>query len=221
MKKFLFLIFFSGATTAISYAQTGIKFGAGLATVAEQGEDFSRDDVDNNSILTPVIGLSFDMGISNHFTIQPELLFSQSGGRNTYSAFGTTTETSHRISYLEIPVLAKLQLGGGSQEGVGFYVAAGPWAGFALNGKYKSVTTSGSTTLLEINRDYTFDEEDDTKRLNYGVLGAVGLRFGRTTADLRYNYGINNLLDNDTDNNNDNKPILQTRGIVLSLGYSF
>ena len=104
---------------------------------------------------------------------------------------------------------------------MGFHIAAGPWIGYALNGKYKFKSVQNENVLLEINRDYSFDDQDDTKRLNYGMIGAFGLSVGRGTLDLRYNYGFNNLLDNDADNTNDNKPVQQTRGIALTLGYSF
>jgi hypothetical protein len=221
MKKVLFFLLLLGSTATTTFAQVGIKGGVGIATMSQEGEGFSNEDVDRNSILTPVVGLTFDLNVSDMFTIQPELLYTQLGTKNTYDLLGIRNESSYRINYLELPVLAKLQLGNADREGVGFYVAAGPWVGYALNGKSQFKSTTDGNTLLDIDRELTFDDEDDTRRLNYGMVGAAGLTFGRVGLDLRYNYGLNNLLDADADNTNDNKPVLQTRGLALTLGYSF
>jgi Outer membrane protein beta-barrel domain len=221
MKKFIFAFVFGGLVATVATAQVGIKAGVNFATMAEEGEDVSRGDIENKSIAGAVVGLTFDLNVSDIITIQPELMFSQSGGSNTYNVLGTVTKSQYKINYLELPVLAKVQFGNANQDGLGFHIAAGPWIGYALSGNYNSKTTFNEDVLFEIDRDYTFDDEDDTKRLNYGLIGAAGLSFGHLVFDLRYNYGLNNLLDDDADNTNDNKPVLQTRGVALTLGYTF
>ena len=210
-----------GLMTGAALAQTGIKAGISLVTMAEEGEDVSREDLEKRAVVAPVLGLTFDLGLSDFFSIQPELLYAQSGGSNTYAVLGTSTKSTYRIHYVELPVLAKLKFGNADQAGIGLHLAAGPWVGYALSGKYTSKTTRNEVVLLEVERDLSFDEEDDTKRLNYGMIGAAGLSFGKLVLDLRYNFGLNNLLDNDADNNNDNKPVLQTRGVALTLGFNF
>jgi Outer membrane protein beta-barrel domain len=218
----LFLVFALGVLTSINaFAQFGIKGGINIATIAEEGQNVSRDDIEHHSVVAPVLGLTFGINLSDIIMIQPELLYSQSGGRNTYTVLGVENTSTYKINYLELPVLAKVKFGNADNKGLGFHIAAGPWIGYAFNGKYKFRSVQGENVLLEVNRDYSFDDEDDTKRLNYGMIGAFGVSMSRTTIDLRYNYGFNNLLDNDADNNNDNKPVQQTRGVALTLGYSF
>jgi hypothetical protein len=221
MKKIFFAITFGAFMAATSSAQVGIKAGVGFATISEENEDISRDDIENRSIATPIVGLTFGMNLGDIITIQPELLYSQNGGSNTYNILGTETKNTYRIHYLELPVLAKLQFGNTDGEGVGFHIAAGPWIGYALSGKYTSKTTADGNVLFDVEDDFTFDDKDDAKRLNYGALGSAGVSFGNLVVDLRYNYGFNNLLDNDADNNNDNKPTLQTRNVALTLGLTF
>lgn len=203
------------------HAQVGIKGGINLSTVVEENDEVSREDFDNKSIVGPVLGLTFDLGVNDFFSIQPEIYYSQSGGKNTYRLLGSVTESVYRINYIEVPILAKLKFGNAEQQGVGIYVAAGPFAGYALNGKREFKTEMDGTVLFENKEDFTFNNEDNARRLNYGLTGAAGVMFGRLSFDLRYNYGINNLLDKDADNNNDNKPILRTQGLALTLGYSF
>jgi hypothetical protein len=225
MKKVILCSLVMLCAAPAAFSQLGIKAGAALSTVNEDGEGYSQDDVEKKSVLTPVIGLTYDLNLSNVFTLQPELLFSQSGGRSTYNVLGTSTESTHRINYLELPVLAKLQLGNADGEGTGVYLAAGPFVGYAFSGKQKVVSKLGETVVFESEIDYFDENEDDwdyeAKRLNYGLVGAAGLTVGKVALDLRYNFGLNNLLDNDADNTNDSKPVLQTRGIALTLGYRF
>lgn len=220
MKKVIFSILIAGFALSAS-AQVGIKAGLSFATMAERGEDFSFDDVESRAIIAPVIGLTFDMNLSDIITIQPELIYTQLGGKNTLNLLGTQTVTSYRINYLELPVLAKVTFGNADRTGLGFYLAAGPWIGYALSGRRNIVSTANGTILFDSERRYTFDDEDDQRRLNYGMIGAVGLSFGKAILDVRYNYGFNNLLDDDADNNNDNSPVLQSRGVALTLGYTF
>ncbi|HND88940.1 MAG TPA: porin family protein, partial [Saprospiraceae bacterium] len=179
------------ATSA--FAQLGIKGGVAISTLREQREAITREDFENKSVITPVIGLSYDLNIADIITIQPELLYSQSGGRNTYSIAGTTYENTYRINYLELPVLFKLQIGNEDNEAgkTGFYIAAGPWVGYALNGKYKNQLP----VLGTLEGDFSFDDKDDAKRLNTGLVAAAGVNFGKVVLDLRYNFGLNNLID--------------------------
>lgn len=217
MQKVILGIFFLICLSINSHAQVSIKVGASLSTVAEERENVTKDQLENASVLGPVIGLAFELNPGKLLVFQPELLFSQSGGRNTYQLLGTTTDNRYKISYLELPLLAKLQLGNNNGEGVGLHIAAGPWLGYALGGKTKTVTTVGSSQEIVTESKFTFDDEDDARRINYGLVGAAGLGFGKVTLDLRYNYGLNNILDNDADNTNDNRPVLQTRGVALTM----
>jgi hypothetical protein len=219
MKKILFSLLFSFIAFSAAQAQFGIKGGISLGTMAQEGAGYSRSDVESKSIIGPVVGITYEMNIADIISIQPELLYTQLGSKNKYDLLGSNLENNYRINYLELPVLAKVKFGNMDRESMGFYIAAGPWLGYALNGKQKVISTGLLNTTTE--RDFTFDDEDDAKRLNYGMIGAAGVTFGRAALDLRYNYGFNNLLDADANNNNDNKPVLQTRGIALTLGYSF
>jgi hypothetical protein len=101
-------------------------------------------------------------------------------------------------------------------------LAAGPFAGLAMSGKVEVKTTN---LLLEESttesNDFSFDDEDRQKRLDYGVSVGVGFQVGSIVLDARYNLGINNITDEDANNNNDNKPVIQTRGLALTVGLKF
>jgi hypothetical protein len=215
----LCLVFCAGTVSA----QIGFKGGINLVSLAQEGTNISASDLKTNSGIGGVAGITFDLDLSDVFTIQPEFLFIQKGGKDEFRFFGTRTEQITLINYFEIPVMAKVVFGNsGNDGGLGLYVAAGPWMGYALNGRVKYSTFGNDGSFIESYTDtFTFDNKDDRKRLDWGASGGVGLVLGRLIIEGRYNYGINNLLDEDANNNNDNAPVLQTRGLSITLGVVF
>ncbi len=220
---FLFAAFVCVAFLPASFAQIGIKAGVNLASIAQNETEGSYTDYAKKSIVGFQGGLTFDLGLSDIFTIQPEVLYIQKGGKSTYKLDDNNkVENRYYFNYVEVPVLAKLKFygdGGGS----GFYFVGGPYVGLALGGKVKNTTTLvGVTTTGE--DDFTFDNSTSNqraKRLDYGVSFGGGIKINRLILDLRYNLGLNNINDNDADNQNDSKPFLRHRGIGLTAGVEF
>ena len=221
------LLLFAALTTAAfvtrTNAQIGIKAGVNFASIAQNETEASYTDYEKKSVTGFQGGLTFDLGLSDIFTIQPEVLFIQKGGKSTYRADDNNKLVNrYYFNYIDVPILAKLKFygdGGGS----GFYFIAGPYVGLAMSGKVKStLTVLGADTESE--DDFTFDNDTDqerAKRLDYGVSFGGGVKINRLILDLRYNLGINNISDNDADNTNDEKPFLRHRGIGLTAGIEF
>jgi hypothetical protein len=226
--KYLPLFILLGALLSAGTAaaqRVAVKAGVNIASLSEDKYFDDIDDIEEQSIYGFQAGLVFDLGISDVFTIQPELLFIQKGGKFT-AGIDENNQFEGRVYYnfIEIPLLAKLQFNsdpGG--EGVGFYLIGGPFGGFALNGRTETETTIlGQTTTLENDINYDDEDADDyQKRIDYGIVFGGGLVLGNIFLDARYNLGLNNLLDEDTDNNNDENRFLRTRGIGVTLGYMF
>lgn len=203
-------------------AQVSIKAGVNLASISESATLEEYETLKNNTVTGFQAGVAFDLGLSKVFTIQPELLFIQKGGKATYRINEDNQIVSRLYyNYVEVPVLAKLKFYG--ESGSGFYVLGGPFVGLAVSGKSKTTTTLlGNTTVDE--EEFEFDNDDEgerQRRTDWGVSVGAGIKFGQAYLDARYNLGINNLLDEDTDNQNDDKPYRRTRGIGITLGYEF
>ncbi|MGI9159371.1 MAG: porin family protein [Saprospiraceae bacterium] len=193
----------------------GLKGGLNLASMAqENGPDIQY-------AIAGIGGLTFDLNLWNHFTLQPELLFIQKGSKTRYEVLGLNFEQIITLNYLEIPVLAKVRFGNyGDDEDFGVYAAIGPWAGFALNGKsrttqFLSTGIRGDSTVEE----FQFDASDNRKRFDYGACAAVGLAINRIILEGRYNYGLAKVLPAST--GTDTTPVQQTRGISVTLGVVF
>ncbi|MFN0034999.1 MAG: porin family protein [Saprospiraceae bacterium] len=221
-------IFFLTATlellflTVQSHAQIAVKAGVNFASISESATIEEYESLENKSVAGFQAGLSFDLGLSDFFTIQPELLYIQKGGKATY-AINEDNKIVSRLyyNYVEVPVLAKLKFF--NESGSGVYVLAGPFVGLALSGKVKTTTTLlGNTTTDEDKFEFDNSEEGDRqRRTDWGMSFGGGVKFGHVFLDARYNLGINNLLDSNADNQDDEKPYRRTRGIGVTLGYEF
>lgn len=205
-----------------SQAQVAIKAGVNFASISESASIEQYESLENKSVFGFQAGISYDLGLSDLFTLQPELLFIQKGGKSSY-VFNQDNKVETRLyyNYVEVPVLAKLKFI--NESGKGAYVLGGPFIGLAVSGKSVTETTLLGTTRTDED-DFKFENDDPSerqRRTDWGVSFGGGVKFGNIFLDARYNLGLNNLLDGDANNANDTKPFRRTRGIGLVMGYEF
>ncbi len=202
---------------ATTQAQVAIKAGVNFANMKFEEENPDIEDLARNGSIGFTGGLVFLLPIGDVFAVQPELLFSQKGAESSYTVLGQTFTSKLTYNYIDIPLLLRLSLGETYGEGLGLYVNGGGYVGYALNGKNKfsNPITNGET-------DITFDDVDDQRRVDFGVALGAGVTLGNLFFDLRYNHGLNDLLDDDANNSNDNGiKKLQHRGLALTAGIAF
>ena len=122
MKKIIFftvLILMSYVLLA-QHASFGLKAGANFSNI------FIKDNSTKYSTGFHVGGLSH-IHLSRKWAMQPELVYSQQGGKTTFNNVETTTH----LNYINIPVLFQRMFG------AGFRLEAGPQIGFLINAKDK------------------------------------------------------------------------------------
>jgi len=180
-------LFFAAVIVAFSIAGTKAQtFGA------KAGLNLANvtGDVSDNSMLTAFhVGVVADFEISDEFSFQPELVYSMQGTK--ISVLGTDFNVN--FNYLNLPLLAKYEVA----EGIS--VLAGPQIGF----------------LMTAENDGT-DIKDNYKGVDFGFdLGAAYELESGMFFDLRYNIGLSNMVD---DNSNES---LKNAVISFSLGYKF
>ncbi|MEJ8804528.1 porin family protein [Pontibacter sp. H249] len=174
MKKILTLVLLALITTVTAQAQMqapgiGIRAGANYS-------GFNGDDVDNlDRMFGFHAGLTsqFYLTSDNFFAIQPELLFSTKGAESDDDTF------KYKISYIDVPVLARVNAGP-------LYFEGGPQASFRIGGDIES---NG------INID---DDLDQFKRTSFGYAAGIGLSATPLglSVGVRYNGDISKLYDN-------------------------
>lgn len=176
----------------------GIKAGANFASVNIEQDGF---DIEPDSRTGLNIGAILNIGVTDAFSVQPELSFIQKG----YSFEFFEEETALILNYLEIPILAKYAFGSESFQG---FIQAGPAIGFALSGKIKSDNEE---------EDIDFDE-DGFKTFDFGLQFGAGAAVpagpGEAFLDLRYALGLANIADNDGST-------VSNIGLLITAGYLF
>ena len=197
MKRTFIVGILSILFVSASFAQTRIGITAGLnaSNVNISGDGNS---VSSNYKAGFQAGLVADFGISENFSIIPELLFSQRGCK--FKGF----DGSLTLNYLQLPVnLAyKFDVGYGSK----LFIFAGPYVGYGISGKSKF---DGSSEDVKFG-----SKEDEMKALDFGINVGVGYEYEKVFFKLQFNPGLINLNNYDT-------PTTKNTNIAVTAGYFF
>jgi hypothetical protein len=127
-------------------------------------------------------GLFAKLPITKGFSIQPELLYTVKGAKDTYSNFiQGNGEYRYNLNYLELPVLAVVNLA------KNFNLHAGGYAAYLVSATVKDVRSDGTIVGAKELR------ADDFKRFDYGLVGGLGIDITNFTIGARYNYGLSSI----------------------------
>ena len=135
----------------------------------------------------PVAGVWFGVPLTTGFPFQVEVLFSEKGVRFDGRAVGFDSDVDIRIRYLEIPLLARANFGPVTARSRAF-VVAGAAPAFRLSARDKA-TFAG--------QEHTIDRKDTWKPFDLGLVGGVGVEFGRALIEARYTHGIPHINEDD------------------------
>lgn len=156
----------------------GIKGGVNLTNL------YVDDDVsDENMKVGFNAGFFAKLPVTRGFSIQPELLYSSKGAKETYNNF-ILGEGEYRfnLNYIELPVLAVFNLA------KNFNLHVGPYVSYLAG-----------VNIKDLNKDEgTIDEvaeldADNFNRFDYGVAGGLGIDISNFTIGARYNYGLKEI----------------------------
>lgn len=215
MKRFAVLItgafLFAAAFPLTSQAQMGettveVKPGvrAGVNSMILSGDD--TDDLDRRTGF--MVGGFALVDFAGPFALQPELMYVQKGATQEESIGGTTITGTTKLDYIEIPVLAKVQLP--VQGGFSPHLFAGPTLGFTVTAEAK--TEGGGESETE-------DLSDEASETDVGLaLGGgldVNLAAGTLMIDVRYGLGLSNIDDTEGDQSVNNQ------GYMITVGFAF
>ncbi|MBX0292852.1 PorT family protein [Hymenobacter sp. HSC-4F20] len=204
MKKLILVLLGTAGLATAGHAQgvkLGVKAGVNLANYGGDGKKLIEDTfgTDVKSLVGFHGGVMLNAPLSSDgfFAIQPELLYSQKGGRLEEDG----DKITFRQSYLDLPVLARINAGG-------FIFELGPQASLLLSSKTK-VEVGGQS-----------NEESDTDGMNKFQVGyAAGVGYQLSSGPnftIRYN---GNFTSIDEDSDKDSKITHQV--FQFSVGYLF
>jgi hypothetical protein len=156
----------------------GVKGGINLSNLYEDEAD------DENVKLGFNLGLYAKLPVTRGFSIQPELIYSGKGSKLTYNNILLGKgEYRFNLNYVELPVLAVINLG------KNLNLQAGPYIAYLASANIKDMDNNGNITGA------TDLKADNFNRFDYGVAGGLGLDVQNFTIGARYNYGLQEIGD--------------------------
>ena len=189
---FILIALLSGSAVAGGLT-FGITGGINLANVA-------GDSVEMNETKLCFGGGGFvEFPVAPLISVQPQLLYMMKGMK-----WGGDTDSGVRLSYIEIPVLVKVNI-----------PMAGPFNPNLFVGPYLGLNTGAEAYIEGVDEDI----KDQIKSTDYGlVLGGgfdYALATGKLTFDARYSMGLTSIDDTDDDDD------VKNTGIMFMVGYGF
>jgi hypothetical protein len=224
MRKVTLICFFIAGTISMVEAQTIVpKVGVTISTTTVEtiNSETQSGSISSQSGIT--FGVGYNVPVTTlgkfMFSLQPEFNYIQKGykistageiqlGEPSYEYKGQTEFT---INYIEIPVLAKFELGSDNLKVAAF---AGPSLGFALGGKYHNTfnmdTGNPEDDFRENEGDIIFyrrptnsdDYDAFDHNIEFGIqAGASITLFRYVSVDVRYGMALTDLI-HDTESKN-------------------
>jgi len=186
-----------GSKTAKTYLDLMINVVSTNLNYGPSNSSFADYKKSNNGIQA---GVSFQAGITSHFSFVSELYFLRKGGKLKAGNPLSVNESSLHLNTIELPVMARLHLGR-------FYMNAGPSIAYNVSGSNK--IGDQSTKLSFANSGEGF------KRFDAGVQMGGGVEFPfkqkRIAVDIRYSYGLTNIAYSDE---------MHNRAVMISVHFS-
>ena len=189
MKKLFFIGILSVLSLCATFAQ--VRFGV---TAGLNASSFTGDVSDAKFKAGFQAGVLADLGISENFSIIPELLFSQRGYKYDMGSESVSTT----LNYLQLPVniAVKFDVGYGSK----LFIFGGPYIGYGISA---NEVKFGSNN-------------DEIKPLDFGVNVGLGYQFERVFFKLQFNPGLTNMMNENTGNN-----VTKNTNVAVTAGYFF
>ena len=184
MRKIVLLIIMAVCgLSQVRVQDFGVKAGYNYSTFS--GETSSLSTIEGLSGF--YIGGLVELPISNVLSIQPELIFSRQGvaWKRELKGFGMSVNINNadiRLDYLNIPVMAKVNLGP-------LFLQGGVQFGFLVGKPETSSTVNGLRVTEQV-------DKDAYAAFDFGVGAGLGVNLSQHFfVEARYTHSLTNALD--------------------------
>lgn len=177
-------LFFMLPSSALAQ-QAGLKGGVNFATLSDADEEFPN----NSQRLGIVAGGWLRRAVTERFSFQIEGLFSEKGISLDVEEQGFTADADIRLRYIELPVLGRADLGVPG-SGTRVFVVGGAAPAFKIGARVRASFEG---------EEETDDISDDIKSFDLGLVGGLGVAFGRAVIEARYTHGLMSIDESDED----------------------
>ncbi len=178
-KNYIFILLtallFGWSATATAQLTFGAKAGLNLSNL-------SMDNSNDKNMLAGIhAGVFANAALSEKFSVQPELLFSQEGSKWTGNL--SNSELKLKLGYVQVPVSAVYSLA------KDFDFLLGPYVGFLMNRKLEGSIGNGQGSL-EPKKDYF-------NALDFGFQGGMRFFLKPVYLGFSYNLGLSQVAKKD------------------------
>ena len=186
----------------------GVKAGLNISSLT-----FDENQMNSTSRTGFTAGIMVEIPFAKNFSFQPELLYSQQGGKTSFFDSEVTNSNykgTLELNYLNIRLMLKYYVV------KGLSVQAGPQIGILLkaNNKYED-------NFLGYENHESFNLKDYSAGIDTSVNFGLGYQFkDKFYTDLRYNISYSNVFK-DGDANYFINQDMKNRVFQISLGYFF
>lgn len=215
MRRILLLLLF---VPTLLRAQVG-EYRTDLAVGASAGYTLSRvgfiPEVPQTMLGGMTAGVTLRYTCEKYFksicALQLELNMSQAGWKEdirdidgapvVYSDNGEALAYQRKVTYLQIPMLARMGWGR-ERRGVQAYIVLGPQIGFKLSEQTTSNIDNSRATVTSRSSSITAQYGMPVERtFDYGITGGAGIelslrRLGHFQVEARYYYGLGDIYKN-------------------------
>ncbi|MFK8102711.1 MAG: porin family protein [Saprospiraceae bacterium] len=201
------ITFFAASTITQAQLSVGARIGINLSdqlSKSKGGENFDYEGLAGLSIAIPL-----EIGLTERFSVQPELTFIQKGAGLSFTLLGVEVTNNSVYNYLALPLLVKYKFI--NSDAFKMYAVVGPGFGYALGG---NTGTSTTKTKIDFDADTYKDFERFETNLNFGLGFGFTTESGDIVLDLRYRYGLSDLDKSDDF-------VTKNHSIGLSVGYMY
>jgi len=187
----------------------GVTAGANSSNFSEGGE-YDYGGQDNASRIGVQLGARAFLPINDNFSVESGLGFASKGSTTDFGSESDggevfSLEERTRLSYLEVPILARYQF-----NNTGFSTFAGLQPSLLLSAK-QEVEGTGQPSV-------SMDVKDSFKNFDTAAVLGVGYQFNNgLQLNASYDFGLVNIVDSNTQGLGE----LRNRSLKLSLGYIF
>ncbi len=211
MKKLMVLLgiglMSAGSLVAQDEVSIGVKGGVNFAKL--QGDDI--EDADGRTGFH--LGAIVEIPISEKFSIQPEVMYSQQGLQSESTENGVDFESTLKLDYINVPVMAKYFVTDA------FSVEVGPQFGFRAKAEQEFEVTNNDGGV-DFDFDSTTNIEDEIAAFDLGAAAGIGYELNSGLFfQARYIIGLSNVDDSDEDGAFEDD--LTNSNLQLSVGFKF
>jgi hypothetical protein len=180
--------------------QVGVKVGVNVSNVKV---DFDGDEVTGDNRTGFLAGLFVARDFNPRAGVQIEALFSQRGTDFGVDDVGFDAESTFKLTYVDIPVLARINVV--STDRAAFRVLVGPSFGFKAS---QTIEVGG----VEID-----DDDVELKSFDMGLSFGAAVEVRNFVIDGRYILGLTDINGSD----DEGEPTVKNNGYSFSIGWRF